>query len=112
MGADRDIGGSLVEVKLHRLGVGEGQRQGGADPAGRADRAEQIGTFVALVGRLARSRSPLRPLAHEAVLLADAGLVLEPNLDRRSFRQFGQMRVQGVGEVFLKASTIRPSWAG
>src|SRR6202050_4702524 len=41
----------------------------------RADGAEQIGAVVALVGRLARARSPSRPLPHEAVVLADAGLV-------------------------------------
>jgi hypothetical protein len=42
---------------------------------GRADGAEQIGVVVALVGRLARARSPSRPLPHAAVVLADAGLV-------------------------------------
>src|SRR3954454_13570398 len=81
MGAPFDGAGDLVEVELHGLRVGEGQRQGGTRAAGRADGAEQVRAFVALVGWLPRSRSAPRPLPHEAVLLADAGLVLEPDLD-------------------------------
>ena len=76
MGASRDIDRNLVEVKLRRLGVGEGHGERRADAAGRTNGAEQIGALIALIGRLARSRSPARPLAHEAVLLTDAGLVL------------------------------------
>ena len=63
-------------MKLHHVGVGVGQSERGADAAGGADRAEQIGVVVALVGGLARSRSTPGPLADKPVLLADAGLVL------------------------------------
>jgi len=63
-------------VKLHHVGVGIGQREGGADAAGGADGAEQVGVVIALVGRLARSRPALGPLPSLAVLLADPGLVL------------------------------------
>jgi hypothetical protein len=45
---------------------------------GRTDRAKEIGVLVALIGGLTRTRSTPRPLAHQAVLLADAGFVLEP----------------------------------
>ena len=78
-----DIARDFVEVELHHVGVGVGQRQRRADAAGRADRAEQIGVVVALVGGLAWPRSAPRPLPHEAVLLADPGFVLEPDFDRR-----------------------------
>src|SRR5271165_719749 len=61
---------------------------------GRAYRAEEVGVFVALVGRLARTCSASRPLPHEAVLLADARFVLEPDFDRRLRRKGGQMRLQ------------------
>ena len=57
--------GDLVEVKLHGLRVGEGQRQRCASAASRTDCAE-IGAVGALVGGLARPRSPPGPLAHEA----------------------------------------------
>ena len=107
-----DVARDLVEVELHRFGVGEGQRERRALAARRADRAEEIGVLVALIGGLARPRSAPRPLPDEAVLLADAGLVLEPDFDRRSRRQIGQMRLQRRGEVFLNASTISPSCAG
>jgi hypothetical protein len=102
-----DGAGDLVEVKLHRLRVGEGQRQRCARAASRTDCAEQIGALVALVGGLARPRSASRPLPHEAVLLADPGLVLEPDLDRLSLGDAGQVSAQGGGEVFLNSSIVR-----
>jgi hypothetical protein len=52
----------------------------------RTDCTEEIGIIVTLVGRLARSRSTSSPLADEAVLLTDAGLVLEPDFDRGFLR--------------------------
>src|SRR4029450_2386259 len=106
MSALGDGAGDLVEVELHGLGVGEGESQGGAGAAGRTDRAEEVGALVALVGRLARPRSAPRPLPHEAVLLADAGLILEPDLDRL-VRNPGQVGHQYGGKVFLKASIVR-----
>jgi hypothetical protein len=39
-------------MELHHVGVGVGQRQGRSDAASRADRAEQIGVIIALVGGL------------------------------------------------------------
>jgi hypothetical protein len=112
MRADRNGSRDLLEMKLHRLGVGVRQRQRRADAAGGTNGAEQIGALVTLVGRLARARSPARPLPHEAVLLADARLILKPNLDRRSLPQVGQMDIQNFGEVFLNASTTRSFCAG
>jgi hypothetical protein len=61
---------------------------------------------------LAGPRSTPCPLTHEAILLADARLILEPDLDRRRRRQSVEMSAQRAREVFLKASTIRSSWAG
>ena len=72
----------------------------------------QVGAFVALIGGLAWARAAPRPLPHEAVLLADAGFVLEPDLDRLAFRQAGAVSVQRRGEVFLKAATVSSSLAG
>ncbi len=99
MRADRDVGRDLLEMPLHRIGVSAGQRERRAHSAGRTNGAEQKGALITLVSRLARPRSPPRPLAHEAVLLTDARLILEPNLDGRSLRQIGQMDVQDLGEV-------------
>jgi hypothetical protein len=99
-------------MELHRLGVGMGQGERRADAAGWANRSEQIGVFVALICGLARPRPASRPLSDQAVLLADAGFVLEPDLDRRPVRKVVEMGARRAREVFLNASTIRSSWAG
>jgi hypothetical protein len=96
-------------VELHHVSVGVGQHEGRPDAAGRADRAEQIGVVIALVGELPWPRPALGPLPDKAVLLADPGLVLKPDFDRRRLRQAVEMSLQRVREVFLKASTIRSS---
>jgi transposase len=66
-------------VELHHVSVGVGQHEGRPDAAGRADRAEQIGVVVALVGGLPWPRSAPGRLPNLAVLLADAGP--HPELD-------------------------------
>jgi hypothetical protein len=93
-------------MELHGLGIGEGQRKRSADASGGTNGAKEIRAFVALIGGLARPRSSLCPLTDKAVLLADAGFILEPDLDRRRRRQPGEMGAQRAREVFLKASTI------
>ena len=71
-----DVARDFVEVELHHVSVGVGQHEGRPDAAGRADRAEQIGVVIALVGGLSWPRSAPGPLPNLAVLLADAGIVL------------------------------------
>jgi len=109
MGALGDVARDFVEVELHHVSVGIRQREGGADAAGRADRAEQIGVVIALVGGLPWPRSAPGPLPNLAVLLADAGLVLKPDFDRRGLGQAFEMSLQRAREVFLNVSTIRSS---
>jgi len=110
--ASGDMATDLVEVKLHGFGVGEGQRECCTGSARRADGAEEVGTLVALVGRLAGPRATTCPLPHEAVLLPDAGFILEPYLDRLCLRQASEMGAQRVRKVFLYASTMAPSCPG
>jgi hypothetical protein len=76
VGSLSHVARNFVEVKLHHVGVGIGQRQCGPDASRRTDRAEQIGVVVALVGGLPWPRSSPGPLADEPVLLADPRLVL------------------------------------
>ena len=109
MRAFGDIAGDLVEVKLHHVGVGIGQSQRGSYAPRRTDGAEQIGVVVALIGGLSRPCSLPRPLADQAVLLADPGLILEPDFDRRRLWDAFEMHLQRAREVFLNASTIRSS---
>ena len=67
MGARSDVARNFVEVKLHHVGVGVGQREGRPDAAGGTDCAEQIGVVIALVSGLSRPRSPPGPLPNLAV---------------------------------------------
>ena len=53
-----DVVRDFVEMELHHVGVRIGQREGRPDAAGGADRAEQIGVVVALVGGPRRSIRP------------------------------------------------------
>lgn len=71
-----NMAADLVDMALHGLGVGKGQSQSGPGAARRANRAKQIRTLVALIGRLAGSGAAPCPLPHDAVLLADAGFIL------------------------------------
>ena len=96
-------------MELHHVGVGVGQSQRRADTAGWTDRAEQIGVVVALVGGLPWSRSAPGPLPNEAVLLADPGLVLEPDLDRRRLRQAVEMSLQRAREVLWNGPPLLPA---
>ena len=109
VGALGDVARDFVEVELHHVSVGVGQHEGRPDAAGRADRAEQIGVVIALVGGLYGPRSTPGPLADDAVLLADPGFVLEPDFDRRRLGDSIEMSLQRAREVFLNASTIRSS---
>jgi len=77
VGSLGDVAGDFVEMELHRLDVGEGQRERRPDASDGTNGAEQIGALIALIGRLAGPRSSLGPLPHEAVLLSDTRFVLD-----------------------------------
>ena len=102
-----DVSADLVEMHLHGGRVGLGQHEGRALAAQGTDRAEQIGVFVALVGGQARAASPLRPNPDTAVLLAEPGLVLEPDLDPRVLGQMTYVGRERAREVFLNPSSTR-----
>ena len=102
----------FLDMQLHAGRAGEWERQASGFAARRADRPEQPGIVVALVGRLAWPRASPGPLPDDAVLLADPGLVLEPDLDRFSLRQMAGVGAQDAGEVFLNASMTAGSCPG
>lgn len=88
-------------MELHHVSIGMGQRQRRADAARGADRSEEVGVLIALVGRLDRSRPTPGPLPDEAVLLADAGFILEPDLDLPALGYAREVRRERAAEVFL-----------
>ena len=112
MSARGEVARDFIEVKLHHVGVGIGKRQGRSDTPRWADRAEQIGVVVALIGGLPWPRSAPSPLANKTVLLSNPGLVLEPYFHRRRLGDAFQMSPQRAREVFLNPSTIRSSCIG
>ncbi len=72
------LGADLGQMQVHRLGVDERQHEGGADPPGGTDGAEQIGPAVTLIARCARAATLVRPDVGQAALLSDPGLILPP----------------------------------
>ena len=107
-----NVPGNLVEMQLHCSGICEGQRQCRSCAPGRADGAEQVGAFIALVGGLDGSCATPGPLTDEAVLLADTGFVLEPDLDLFPARHAGKVGRERAREVFLNAWMTSPSCLG
>jgi len=62
----------------HRLGVARGQNQPGTLAFGRADGSEDVGGLRTLIVRCDRPRAAPRPAPRDLVLLADPGLISEP----------------------------------
>src|SRR5262249_62171329 len=69
---------------LHGPTIGVRKDQRGTDVASRAYGTEDIGILVALISGLAWTAATLSPLIDKAVLLPNARLVLEPDLNRRA----------------------------
>ena len=101
----RDVAADFLEMHLHGGGVGPGQHEGRARAAPGTDGAEEIGVLVALIGGQARSASLLRPKPDAAVLLAEPGLILEPDLDARVLGQMAYVGRERAREVFLNPSS-------
>src|SRR4029077_1670928 len=80
MGAGLDGLGDLHEVQVHCLGVAGRQDQGCALALLGADCAEDVGGGGALIAGRTWACAALRPSAGGLVFLADASLVLKPNL--------------------------------
>ena len=95
MGAGGDAAADLLEMQVHRLGVGIGHHQGGAGGPLGADGGEDVGPFVAAVARAWRARAEAGPDTGQRALLADPGLVLEPDLQRLAA---GRRRLHDLGE--------------
>jgi len=105
MGSGRDRFGDLCKMQVHRLAVAGRQDQGRALALLGADCAEDVGGSGTLIARRTGAGAALRPAASDFVLLADAGLVGEPDfycvaVDALLARD----RLQTGGEAFLKSS--------
>src|ERR1700740_791570 len=104
VGARADLGGDLVEMKLHGLAVAEGQNQCRAGSEFRAHGPEQVGRLRTLVVSGTRPRSLSGPAIGELVLLPHPHLILEPDLYRRVRGKGAADFLHAGVEVFLNAS--------
>jgi hypothetical protein len=101
----------LEEMGLHRFGVAPGHDEPGALSLGRADGPEDVGPFGALVVRCPRPSAATGPAAGDLVLLADPGLIREPDLYQLAWGRGLRDLRQAGGEVFLNASIVSGSCA-
>jgi len=99
-------------VQGHRRGVAAWQDEGRSLAVLGADGAEDVGGGGPLILRRRRSRAAPRPAPGDLVLLADPGLISEPDLYVGRGNALGARDVvQNGGEVFLKSSTAPAAWA-
>src|ERR1700730_17386769 len=86
MGIRGDLGADLAEVMVHRGGIADRHDQRRRLALRRADRTKQIGRGEAEIFWRHRPAAGLPPYPGQAVLLANASLVLKPYLDSRTGR--------------------------
>src|SRR3989337_1682052 len=101
----------LGQMHLHGGAVAERHDKAGALALFGTDGAEDVGRAGALVAGAEGPGAALGPAARDLVLLADASLVLEPDLYLGARRLAARDLRQQVGEVFLNASAACSLWA-
>ncbi len=112
MATCRHFAADSSEMQRHGLGIRGRQDQACCDAALRTGGAKQVGPIVALVVRRAGPCATLGPDAGQRALLADPGLILEPDFDRLAFGAVGDLRRDCRGEVFLNVSWASSSACG
>src|SRR3977135_1321734 len=111
MGPRRHRLGDFFQMQRHRGGVATRQDKTGAGSSCRADGTEDVGRTRPLIGRCRGASPAPRPSPGDLVLLADPGLVLEPDLYRLARRVALGDLVEALGEVFLNATRASASCA-
>ena len=101
----------LGQMHLHGRTVAERHDKAGALALFGTDGAEDVGRAGALVAGAEGPGAALGPAAGDLVLLADASLVLEPDLYLGARGLPARDLRQQVGEVFLNASAACSLWA-
>jgi hypothetical protein len=105
MPAWADRGGNLGQVQVHGFGIAGRQDEGRTLSFSGANGTEDVGRGGALVTRRRGSRATPGPAPCDLVLLADAGLIGEPDLYLiEAEALFAGDLFQTPGECFLKSS--------
>lgn len=110
--AGRHLAADLLEMQVHRFGIGIRQDQSRADIATRTDSAEYVGPLTTLVARRGRAAAALGPNAGQRALLANPGFILPPKFDRFFARMLGDDGFDQIGKVFLCVSCAAGSCRG
>src|SRR5258708_8512267 len=105
----RHLAADSGEMQRHGLGVRGRHDQARCDATLRTGRAEQVGPVVALVVRRAGPRSTLGPDAGQRALLADPGLILQPDFDLLALCPVGDLPPDCPSPVFLNYSRASSS---
>jgi hypothetical protein len=100
VGARSDLSADLLQMFVHGLDIDGGHDDGGADAAGRADRAEQMDGVMTVVAHHRRARADRCPDIGDRALLADPGFILKPYLDRLAGGRSRQCLAYQGSEVF------------
>ena len=112
MSARFDVSGDLGQMPIHRLDVAPRQHEVGGFAFFRADRTENVGRGGPLIVWRRRPGAAFGPAPRDLVLLSDARLVGEPDLDQADIELlFARDLPQDVWETFLKASMAPGFWA-
>jgi hypothetical protein len=112
MGLSADLLTNLGQVYGHRRAADPGHDDGGAHGTARADRTENVGGGMAVVANRRRTGAPQGPQIGQRAVLADARLILEPDLDPLAGGRRRQDLRYASGKVFLKASCAAASFLG
>ena len=111
VGIGRDGAGYFREVQVHCRRVAPRQNQAGPFPLLGTNGAEEIGRSCALVTWGRWPGSAFCPAPRDLVLLADAGLILEPDFYGLAPCFLRGNLLQLGGKFFLKAVMVSASWA-
>ena len=115
VGIGRQRGGELGQKQVHRCGIDDRQHQREVFAGGGADGGEDIGPLVALLREAGGTLALQPPAVAYPPLVADARLVLKPELQALAGMCFGRRLQGGAQPLFWKrccAFLSRPGWAG
>jgi len=91
-------------VQGHARGGAAGQDETHAFPLSRTNRAEDVSRLGSLIFRRCGAGAAFGPAPGDLVLLADPGLIGEPDLERLAADRLPDL-LQTGRDVFLKAAT-------
>ena len=105
-------GTDFGQMVVHHGGVDARKHNSGSDITGWANRPKEIRPLIAQILEFTWSAAFVGPDPRQASLLADAGFVLPPDLDRFASGRLRDGSCDQRCEVFLCASSASPSWRG